>query len=80
MAVTLDSERWLVSHTVQGRELAHIILSAGEPVLAAGEAEIAGSGGKLKNRLTVIELLVAGGQLEPNQELRAWLALREQLP
>jgi hypothetical protein len=35
---------------------------------------------RIKNRLNVVRPLIEGGHLEAEGELRAWLALQEQLP
>ena len=39
--VTLDGEVVITPHTIRGMEIPHSVLSDGQPVLAAGEAEIA---------------------------------------
>ncbi len=45
-AVTQDGELNVIQHSVNGEEIAHTVLTGGNPVLAAGEADIAGSGGQ----------------------------------
>jgi RHS repeat-associated protein len=41
-AVTKEGDLRVIPHTVQGQELSHAVISRGKPVLAAGEADIAG--------------------------------------
>ncbi|MEJ3745834.1 polymorphic toxin-type HINT domain-containing protein [Actinomycetes bacterium KLBMP 9797] len=43
--ITLDGSILVMPKTVQGQEIAHTALTRGNPVLAAGEAEIAGGSG-----------------------------------
>jgi hypothetical protein len=43
---TEQGELLVVPKWVQGREIAHTVLTGGRPVLAAGEAEIATGGGR----------------------------------
>ncbi len=45
-AVTQDGDLLVMPKYVQGQELAHTVLTNGQPVLAAGEAEIAGTEGQ----------------------------------
>jgi hypothetical protein len=44
--VTESGELLVTPHTVAGVEISHAVLSGGRPVLAAGQAEIAGAGGR----------------------------------
>ena len=45
--VTESGELIIAPHTVNGIEISHAVLSGGRPVLAAGQANIAASGGKM---------------------------------
>jgi len=45
-AVTTASELVVIPKIVNGQEIPHTVLTRGQPVLAAGEAEIAGSNGQ----------------------------------
>jgi hypothetical protein len=45
-AITVEGELWLMPKWGDGVELAHTVLTRGAPVLAAGEADIAGSSGE----------------------------------
>jgi hypothetical protein len=44
--VTEDGELLITPHTVNGVEISHAVLSEGRPVMAAGQADIAGSNGE----------------------------------
>ncbi|GAB1539968.1 hypothetical protein NUACC21_26370 [Scytonema sp. NUACC21] len=44
-AVTQEGELFIVPKYVQGHEISHTVLTNGEPVLAAGEADITGFDG-----------------------------------
>ncbi|WP_437649283.1 hypothetical protein [Sorangium sp. So ce362] len=44
--VTESGELAISPHTVKGVEISHAVLSGGKPVLAAGQAEVAGVVGK----------------------------------
>ena len=44
--VTESGEVLISPHTIKGVEISHAVLSNGRPVLAAGQADIAASGGK----------------------------------
>jgi hypothetical protein len=45
--VTESGELIISPHTLNGVEISHAVLSGGRPVLAAGQANIAASGGKM---------------------------------
>ena len=45
-ALTREEELFIIPKYRYGQEISHAVLSSGEPVLAAGEAEIAGRNGK----------------------------------
>ncbi|RKZ75206.1 MAG: hypothetical protein DRR16_31495, partial [Candidatus Parabeggiatoa sp. nov. 3] len=42
-AVTKEGDLRVIPHTAQGEEISHAVISRGKPVLAAGEADIAGN-------------------------------------
>jgi RHS repeat-associated protein len=44
--VSADGELLVIPHTVDGQEIPHTVASGGQPVQAAGEANIASAGGK----------------------------------
>ena len=46
LVVTESGELLVAPHSVGGVEISHAVLAGGQPVLAAGEAEIAGAGGQ----------------------------------
>jgi len=43
--VTENGELFITPHTVNGVEISHAVLSNGQPVLAAGQADISAFGG-----------------------------------
>jgi hypothetical protein len=45
-AITEQGELKVIPHTVDGVEISHAVITQGDPVLAAGEADIASAGGK----------------------------------
>ncbi|AFZ10490.1 Rhs family protein (plasmid) [Oscillatoria nigro-viridis PCC 7112] len=61
-AVTETGELFFIPAIVNGREIAHSVINNGEPVLAAGEAMIAGS----RNQYFVLEITNHSGHYLPN--------------
>ncbi len=62
--VTESGELLISPHTVQGVEISHAVLSGGRPVLAAGQAEVAGAGG----RFVGMQLTEHSGHFMPTAE------------
>jgi hypothetical protein len=62
-AVTVEGELLIVPKHIKGQELAHTVLTNGGPVLAAGEAEIAGTDGQY----VVIEINDHSGHYRPDR-------------
>jgi hypothetical protein len=44
--VSLEQQLFVIPKFIQGQEISHTVLTNGEPVLAAGEADIAGDDGE----------------------------------
>lgn len=61
-AVTESGQLLVMPHSVAGREISHAVLTGGNSVLAAGQADIAGSGGKY----FLLELTNHSGHFQPS--------------
>lgn len=63
-AVTTDFELVIIPKVANGQEIPHTVLTRGQPVLAAGEAEIVGSNGQY----LMLEISNLSGHFRPTSD------------
>jgi hypothetical protein len=65
-AVKTNGELVIIPHTLRGQEIFHSVLTGGEPVIAAGEAEIVGS--RHMGRYILLQISNRSGHFQPSAD------------
>ncbi len=75
-AIAVEGELLVIPKFVGGREISHTVITRGEPVLAAGEADMAGTNGQY----ILLSFSNRSGHFQPSRDSldRGITALREQ--